>query len=261
MQTIIGFEAKDFHGGAHAQACDWLVDGWDDRPGHVSCLGLRLADSAGRVDWAGVRAWASTDPAGEVSPGERLRAARFLHAADAARHLLGRKLLRRLHQRAIGTPGPGDWPLNPWGRPEPVPGGPFFSISHSGPEIWLASLPGAPIGIDVEFAAPEAGDLLPLLHADEVAALASGAGPEVLRRVWVRKEAVVKALGAGLSAPLDAFSVATEEGPRGWLRRAPDGTEAPWSCFDLPGRDGARAVAARAAVLAVSVRLARVGVT
>lgn len=258
MQGIIDFEERAFGAGAYAQACDWLLNAWAARPGQVSCLGLRLADPTGPADWAGAQAWAGNDPSGAVSPGERLRAGRFLHAADAARHLLGRKLLRRLHRLAIGSPGPADWPLNPWGRPEPVPGGPCFSISHSGPEIWLACLPDAAIGIDVEFAAPEAGDLLPLLHPDEASALAAGAGPDVLRRLWVRKEAVVKALGSGLSAPLAGFRVATDEAASGWLRLAPDGAGEPWSCFDLPvgGGGGARAVAVRARVLAVSVRLA-----
>lgn len=259
MQGIIEFAERSFEAGAYAQACDWLVDAWDARPGHLSCLGLSLAEPAGRADWESALAWAGSDPCCEVSPGERLRAGRFVHAADAARHLLGRKLLRRLHQRASGAPGPADWPLNPWGRPEALPGGPYFSISHSGPEVWLASLPHAEIGIDVEFATPQAADLLPLLHPDEASALATSAGPEVLRRLWVRKEAVVKALGSGLSAPLDGFSVATGAIDRDWLRRAPDGAGGPWSCFDLPGRGGARAVAARAAPIVVSVRLASLG--
>ena len=269
MQTIIDSEMRRFEGFALAAALDWLIGCAQRAPRHLLCLGLHLArgeaDGERRAethaDWHAALAWADADPAALTSEADRHRAARFVRPADAARHLLGRALVRRLHRTLAGTAGPPAWPVNAWGKPESVAGGPVFNLSHSGAEIWLIASPVGKVGIDVEFEYPQLDALRPLLHAAELADLGAAPPPQALRRLWARKEAVVKALGTGLSAPLDGFRVAVDDRRRQWLLAAPTAASGPWLCFDLEvacsaGGDAARSVAACDTAGPVAVRLA-----
>jgi 4'-phosphopantetheinyl transferase len=90
--------------------------------------------------------------------------------------------------------------------------GPSFSISHSGNEVLVAVAPGGRIGIDVE----EVRTLMHLLslartsftygELASVAALPDEARVRAFFRIWTRKEAMLKALGCGLSG-LDGIAV------------------------------------------------------
>jgi 4'-phosphopantetheinyl transferase len=65
-------------------------------------------------------------------------------------------------------------------------------------------------------------------------------------RCWTRKEAYIKALGEGLSMPLDTFDVSLCESPQ--LVRCRDGSEDPkdWSMLDVsPGPEFVAAAALR----------------
>src|SRR6185503_15339055 len=82
------------------------------------------------------------------------------------------------------------------GRPRLVADGPHFSISHSADRVLLALCDTAPVGADVESTGRDIDRLRRLiLHPAEAA---RPAGPDLLR-VWVRKEAVLKATGRGLA--------------------------------------------------------------
>ena len=112
----------------------------------------------------------------------------------------------------------------PHGRPA-VPGGAVhFSLSHSG--AWVAvALAETPVGVDVE-EVPDAQtvrDIAPLLHPGETAELAAldaEERAEAFARCWTRKEAYLKATGAGLSeAPAKSY-VGTglrPASPPGWV--------------------------------------------
>jgi len=97
-----------------------------------------------------------------------------------------------------------------------------FNMSHSGGITVIAVCLGADLGVDVEA-------IRPLLEWEEIAA--SHFSPDeresiqneqpdtqldAFFRCWTRKEALIKAIGMGLSIPLDSFSVTTslEEPPR-----------------------------------------------
>lgn len=187
-----------------------------------------------------------------TSPAEHARAAAFARTADAARHLLGRALLRAVLQRELaGWALPDAIPTNAWGKPELPGSGLEFSISHAGQAVWLAVTRAAPIGIDIETAAACADPLLlaDALHPEERADIhrhaAAEAGQRFLR-CWTRKEAVVKAVGRGLSCPLDGFRVSTDDAPRDWLRMPPPNHPARWTCCDLPAPPGYHASLAAA---------------
>src|SRR5690606_29615680 len=87
-----------------------------------------------------------------------------------------------------------------------LPGGPSFNISHSGNFILVALAPEGRLGVDVEAVRP-LRDLLGLARTsfayDELCTVATLPDAHRLRpffRIWARKEAVLKALGLGLTA-------------------------------------------------------------
>lgn len=87
-----------------------------------------------------------------------------------------------------------------------------FNVSHSADLALFAFASECDIGVDVEhlrplepipmsysyFSRPECEELADLPHARRLGAFFDG---------WVRKEAVIKADGRGMSLPLDSFSV------------------------------------------------------
>ncbi len=221
----------------------------------VFCAGFSIAD---------VQAWW---PAafGRASEGERRHAARYLRRIDALRHLAGRAACRALLAAQGADLRPQDeFTANDWGKPRLAGGGFEFSLSHSGDEVWLAAARAMPVGIDVQQDEPgldahSLGDAF--FHPQEARAIRD-AGPvhglAAFRRCWVRKEAVVKAIGRGLSAPLSSFAVAVDARDGDWLANPPrsDGEplwDGPWTTLDLPAPAG---YSAALAVLGSSRRVA-----
>lgn len=164
---------------------------------------------------------------------ERERARRLTRAEARLAYVVGRGVLRSLLARQIGC-GPEEVPIcyNRFGKPElPGGGGPFFNLSNASGRIAIALGPEAKVGIDIErvrdgedwpelsrrfFAQREAGYLASLDPAERTAAFF---------HIWTRKEAYLKALGSGLSTPLDAFCV--PPGPLGdQVARVEDGSQA-----------------------------------
>lgn len=135
----------------------------------------------------------------------------------------------------------------PNGKPQPDPSGLLqLNCSHREELGVVAVRAGAPVGVDVEAvhrrAGPGSDELDPLaavmLSAAELAefrALPAARRRTALLTTWTRKEAVVKALGVGLSLPLDSFDVPVNPAtaPRLLARRgaARDGKQ--WSMAGL----------------------------
>lgn len=197
----------------------------------VLCIGIDLRE--GPEDWREAALPCVTDS--EVSNAERSR-----QRLDATRHLVGRALVRTLLARELGTATlRTELTANPWGKPTLPESGIEFSLAHSGGAIWAAFCRTAPVGIDVE----EENDLADLdalsgiLHRAERAELLALPAQEAhvaFLRCWTRKEAIVKALGEGLSKPLSGFRVHTADCASGWLIEAPHIPGADWTTADLP---------------------------
>jgi 4'-phosphopantetheinyl transferase len=222
--------------------------------GTVCCLGIRL-EGFSVAAWQTMRTWL----VGLVSGSELVSASRFLHVEDAVRHLLARSLLRSVLTYQGVSALPDAWPVNAWGKPDGVAWNVHFNLSHAGSEIWLACCREAAVGIDVEEDCPELSDLLPLLHPAEAGGLSDDADRLRRRRLWVRKEAVIKATGKGLSLPLADFQVALDDRAAAWLLQPPQEYPAPWTTMDLPVPGStAVALAVRGQDVVVRWRLARV---
>jgi 4'-phosphopantetheinyl transferase len=131
---------------------------------------------------------------------ERERAAAFAHATDRRRYVLAHAALRREVGEVTGV-APATLrilraPCLSCGGPhgKPVTDGVHFSLSRSGDWAAIAIDPVAAVGIDLEIR--QGDDLLEPLRST---VLACGEDSDDLLRTWVRKEALLKLSGAGLT--------------------------------------------------------------
>lgn len=87
----------------------------------------------------------------------------------------------------------------------------WTSLSHAGDRFAFAMSATGPVGIDLEPSSRGASMesiAAEVCHPDERRRLAASPGsqrPSVLLDMWVRKEAVLKALGVGLEVPMASF--------------------------------------------------------
>jgi len=184
------------------------------------------------------RAWVQHDrldvDAGELAAltgllgaDERARADRFRFARDRRRFIVRRARLRQRLGAWVGrAPESLVFAANSHGKPV-LADGPPFSLSHSGDTILLA-IGDSEVGCDIEWIdpaldwAPLAATFFTATERAALAALPAEAGRHAFFACWARKEAFVKALGLGLSYPLDAFDVSVEaqaellSGGEGW---------------------------------------------
>ncbi len=269
----------------------------------LTCVGIRLDGDP--TAWIAAASPFTTDS-------ERTHARRFVHAVDAARHLVGRALVRRM--LAVD----GDFPRTRWGKPvcpqdhdagerdgDAGRNAVDFSISHAGAMVWAAFCRAGRVGIDVEETRPLRGwgnpsgpadtaempgttgktgttgttgtdiieGMAAQLHPHERDAIRALPAPErgaAFYRCWSRKEAVLKALGRGLSLPLDGFMVRTDAVGTDWLMSLPcvDGqagdhacptTADAWTTRDINVGPGHQcSVAASAPRLPVAVHLVEI---
>lgn len=165
---------------------------------------------------------------------ERARAARFRFARDRRRFVVRRAALRRLLAAHGGARAEAlRFEENGFGKPR-LSGGPYFSASHSG-ERMMVAVANVEVGADVERIDPDlawrplADGLFETSERDALAALPEAAARTAFFHCWARKEAFVKALGLGLSYPLDAFAIsvsdqaALQAGGEDWEIAALDG--------------------------------------
>ena len=194
---------------------------------------------------AAVRASASL-----LSAAERERARRFAFGRDAGRFIVGRGRLRQLLGARLGVrPESVELVYGARGKPALANSGRNslrFNLSHRDDLAVYALSWGCDVGIDVEA-------IRPLPDADAVAArffsrpehaayraLDPRDRPLGFFQCWTRKEAFIKALGEGLSHPLDSFDVSLAPGaPAELLRVDPvRGDDRGWrlaSFFPAPG--------------------------
>lgn len=193
---------------------------------------------------------------------ERDRADRFLRPIDRARYVASHAALRLVLAEPLACdPAEIRFVAGADGKPAlagSAQGELHFNLSHSGARALIGTAPAAPIGVDVEVIRPipDAGQIARMHFAADEAAALLALPPDAVERVfyglWTRKEALVKALGTGLSLPLDRFSVTLPPAPPRLLRWAGAGG---WTLEEIDvDPDYAATVAVRSADATVRSR-------
>jgi 4'-phosphopantetheinyl transferase len=192
-----------------------------------------------------------------LAPDEAARADRLATPTLRDRFVVGRGLQRDILGRYLRVaPGAIRLGTGPQGKPGIENGeaaGLRFNASNAAGLAVIVVAWGRDVGVDVEELrpVPDADALVERFFAlgERLAfqALPAGERSAAFLRCWTRKEAYVKAIGAGLSMPLRRFEVTV--GPAGPPRilHADDDPDAPtrWSLCDLepaPGYVGTVAV-------------------
>ena len=213
-----------------------------------------------------VHVWrASLDPpASQVSSlrhtlaaDELARAERYHFRQVRERFVVARGLLRAILSRYLGLEaGHLRFCYGPNGKPkldkETGGGALRFNVTHSQGLALYAMTRGREVGIDIEAIHPELAReeiAEQFFSPREVAALRAlpvALQPEAFFNCWTRKEAYIKARGAGLSLPLNQFDVSLVPGePAALLSTEGDSLEAArWALRALdPGPGYAAALA------------------
>ena len=156
-----------------------------------------------------------------MSAEETARAERFRFDRHRRAFILGRAALRMLvASYSGGDPAEIGFVYGPQGKPALADESSAlrFNASNSGNMAAYAFTTGCEIGVDLEqyrpvrdlehiawrfFSPPETAELLALPQAEKDAGFFS---------CWTRKEAYIKAMGGGLSIPLDSFQVTLRPG-------------------------------------------------
>ena len=189
-----------------------------------------------------------------LTPDERIRAERFRFENLRHSFVLTRGALRVLLGRYLQVP-PAKIQIAYGSKGKPRLAEPelaTFNVSHSGGLAVFGFAASCEIGIDVEEIHPLA-DMLDIAQrffcpaeTAEVISLPANQRERAFFRCWTRKEAYIKAVGEGLSVPLDSFQVTLRPGePAKIIHLAGDANAArTWRLCDLelsPGYVGALA--------------------
>jgi 4'-phosphopantetheinyl transferase len=150
-----------------------------------------------------------------LSPAERQRAQRLRFERHRRRFIVARARLRQLLAERLGVkPDAIEFAYGSNGKPKLPHRGLHFNVAHCDDVALFAFSHAAEIGVDIEA-------IRPIREADAIAArffsprenqayaaAAPRDKPLAFLRCWTRKEALIKALGAGLFMPLEKLELA-----------------------------------------------------
>jgi len=189
-----------------------------------------------------------------LRPDERQRADKFHFPRDREHFTVARGVLRQILGGYLGSaPEQVRFAYNKYGKPALADDGGdvnellSFNVSHSkGIALYAVAGGRRRVGLDIEHLREDFDSLTlaeRFFSPTEVAALR--ALPAEQQRVaffncWTRKEAYIKALGEGLSHPLDKFSVSLAPGEPAALLSTDDNPQEAlrWSFVELSPGDG-----------------------
>ncbi|MEM6528060.1 MAG: 4'-phosphopantetheinyl transferase superfamily protein [Chloroflexota bacterium] len=182
-------------------------------------------------------AWHDTLPELEstLSRSELQRAKKFRFEYLRTRFIIRRGLLRSLLAHYTGTtPAAIVYTHSDHGKPALAPAmqppGFAFNVSHSDEYALFGFTHAAALGVDIEKPTPIPDMPLVAKHhfstAEQVTlfSLRKEDRTTAFYRTWTRKEAIVKAIGNGITYPLDSFTVTLRPGEPAALTHARDKT-------------------------------------
>lgn len=190
-----------------------------------------------------------------LDPRQQARAGRLRAAAGHERYVVAHATTRRILGRYVDS-DPADlaFEYGPHGKPmlAAAPAPLHFNLSHSDRRALLAVSRGHEVGVDLEslqrrfdptrlaerfFTPPEVAELRAQPPAQR---------PAAFLRAWTRKEALVKAMGLGITVNVRRLRVSLDADCPAWWSMTPDILTADWELRDLPVIPGfLAAVAAR----------------
>jgi 4'-phosphopantetheinyl transferase len=190
--------------------------------------------------WLGASAPSLARAFATVTAEERAAAARFRRSRDGEAFVLRRAFLRERLAACLDVPtAEVVIRADAHGKPRLEGFNLGFNLSKSGDLAVVALAPGHQVGCDIEWRRPGlAPNTAELVFSEreqaDLAATPADRRVEAFFNGWTRKEAVVKAIGLGLSYPLKSFDVSLKpdddaallSGPAGWALAA---------CQPLPG--------------------------
>ncbi|WP_339028195.1 4'-phosphopantetheinyl transferase superfamily protein [Bradyrhizobium symbiodeficiens] len=177
------------------------------------------------VEIVGIRLDSPADVSAAVwqllSRDEQRRAERFRYPQHRQQYVLTRAGLRRLLAERLHLPARAiEFVENSYGKPRlspaHAPATLEFNLSHSENLAVYAFTRRHAVGVDIERIRqiPDAGDLAERFFSpseiESIRSLPIEQRSLAFLTCWTRKEAFIKALGLGLSYPLDAFDVTIE---------------------------------------------------
>jgi len=187
-----------------------------------------------------------------LSATERQAADRFLSDRHRAHYIVARGRLRQLLGERLGVaPAAVELVTTKYGKPSL--GARYgtsdlaFNLSHSGSLAVYAFTGRRTVGVDIEHIReiPDAEGLATRFfsprEAEAFRAVAASSRRDLtFLACWTRKEAFVKAIGEGLSHPLDAFDVTIDPEAPARITRVGAETAGPlgWAMASFQPRDG-----------------------
>jgi len=140
------------------------------------------------------------EDAGVLSDAEIVQFNRLTNVRQRVRRMHARAALRRILASYLGT-NPARIDIHTGVHGKPCVAGVEFNCSHA-PSVTLVAVAAQPVGVDIEPVA--SGDGIEafrhrFVNESDVAAMPPSPVPLDLLRVWVTKEACLKAIGTGLA--------------------------------------------------------------
>lgn len=181
-----------------------------------------------------------------LSPDENERADRFYFDRDRRQFITAHGALRAILSEYLNIlPQEVAYSYAANGKPEPASGlresGIKFNLSHSKELAIVAVAQGLCVGVDLEFIDPELAiekisrAFFSRKEISTLQALPAERRRQAFFECWTRKEAYIKALGRGLTLPLDSIDVAFGPGVSAALLRAEVSADelSRWSIYDI----------------------------
>jgi 4'-phosphopantetheinyl transferase len=186
--------------------------------------------------------WDSGEVDRLLSADERKKAERFVFELDQKRYRIGHAVLKMILASYLALePEQISFQHNQYGKPILEGSGLFFNMSKSAGRAVFALTRNRNIGVDIEYIRdiPQMDQIAQRLFSKHEYELFCTYPENVKKKSffdsWTRKEALVKAIGAGLSFPLHSFDVLKSHGEALHIVRSTKDSEKDrqWAIYDL----------------------------